>query len=340
MRKITKATLVFTGILFLAFLMGPKPTHDGVFVKPLPEVPAEMESLNAFVEAAEDQIPNIRPNSRSKIIFADSIPKKTPYSVVYFHGFTATSKEGDPFHLDVAKGLGANLYLPRFYNHGLQEEEPMLNFNLEAYLESAREALAIASRLGEKVIILATSNGATLALTLGDLPQVAAMGLYSPNIKIKDPRAFIATLPWGVYLLRAVFGGDYFYLGQMTPAKKEYWTWKVRLEAGIDFQYFLETAMTKTTFSKIKVPVYMGYYYKNDSLQDNTVRVEDMLVMFDQLGTPTALKKKQAFPEAADHVLTSYLSTNIYPEVTKATLDFLKHQLALPMVSKVILADE
>ena len=92
MRKITKATLVFTGILFLAFLMGPKPTHDGVFVKPLPEVPAEMESLNAFVEAAEDQIPNIRPNSRSKIIFADSIPKKTPYSVVYFNGFTATSK--------------------------------------------------------------------------------------------------------------------------------------------------------------------------------------------------------------------------------------------------------
>jgi hypothetical protein len=48
-----------------------------------------------------------------------------------------------------------------------------------------------------------------------------------------------------------------------------------------------------------------------------------MLKMFDQLGTPDTLKRKQAFPNAGDHVLTSYLTTNNYEEVTEATLDFL-----------------
>ena len=48
-----------------------------------------------------------------------------------------------------------------------------------------------------------------------------------------------------------------------------------------------------------------------------------MLKMYDQLGTPDSLKVKKAFPEAGAHVLTSYMTTQNYDVVTKASLAFL-----------------
>jgi len=54
-----------------------------------------------------------------------------------------------------------------------------------------------------------------------------------------------------------------------------------------------------------------------------------MLEMYDQLGTPEHLKLKKAFPEAGDHVLTSYLSTENYEAVTREVLEFLTDILTL-----------
>ena len=73
----------------------------------------------------------------------------------------------------------------------------------------------------------------------------------------------------------------------------------------------------------------MGYYYKNKEEQDDTVRVEDMIDMFGQLGTVDNQKKKVAFPEAKSHVITSYLSTTVYDKVAQETLSFLKEQLPI-----------
>ena len=74
----------------------------------------------------------------------------------------------------------------------------------------------------------------------------------------------------------------------------------------------------------IKIPVFMGYYFKNDSMQDKVVSVPAMLKMFDELGTSRELKVKKAFPDAGDHVITSYLSSNNYGQVTEAVQNFLK----------------
>ena len=71
----------------------------------------------------------------------------------------------------------------------------------------------------------------------------------------------------------------------------------------------------------------MGYYYKNDSLQDKVVSIPAMLKMFDELGTSRELKVKKAFPDAGDHVITSYLSSDNYGQVTVAVKDFLTKML-------------
>ena len=111
--------------------------------------------------------------------------------------------------------------------------------------------------------------------------------------------------------------------------KKRYWTTKARLEATTHMQKFLDIKMRKSAFQRIKIPVFLGYYYKNENLQDKVVSVAAMQKMFDQLGTPENLKVKKAFPNAGDHVITSYLSGDNYDKVTKETLSFLNKVLEL-----------
>jgi len=199
----------------------------------------------------------------------------------------------------------------------------MLNFNNEDFWQSGLEALAVAKQLGERIIVLGTSHGGALSLSLGDDPAIAALVLYGPNIEVFDPKAKLLSKPWGLQIARLVKGGKYHYMWKPSEEKLTYWTAKTRLEATTQMQKFLDVKMQSSTFKKVKAPVFLAYYYKNDSLQDKIVSVPAMLKMFDQLGTPEALKRKQAFPEAGDHVLTSYITTDNYDEVTEATLDFL-----------------
>lgn len=321
---------IFTALLFLGalYLMGPRverPELERIF----PEVPTDLNELAAWVNTNETSLGNVREGNASQIYFNDSIPQKTPYSVIYFHGFTAAPMEGAPVHRDLAKAIGANLYVPRLYGHGLEDEEPMLDFDNDKYWKSALEALQIGKHLGEKVILLATSHGGTLALSLGDDPDVVALALYSPNIAVFDPTSKILSKPWGLQIARLVKGGKYHYMYQPSEEKKLYWTTKVRLEALTHMQKFLDIQMRPKTFEKVKVPVFLGYYYKNDSLQDQVVSVPAMLKMFDQLGTPDSLKTKQAFPETGDHVMTSYITTSKYDQITQATLVFLQQHLGL-----------
>ena len=104
--------------------------------------------------------------------------------------------------------------------------------------------------------------------------------------------------------------------------KKKYWTTKSRIEALTQMQKFLDLKMRKSTFQKVNIPVFLGYYYKNDSIQDKVVSVPAMLKMFDQLGTPDSLKQKIAFPNIGDHVMTSSLSTEGYEEVANEAIRF------------------
>ena len=78
----------------------------------------------------------------------------------------------------------------------------------------------------------------------------------------------------------------------------------------------------------------MGYYYKNDSLQDHTVSVPAMLEMYDMLGTPEDKKVKQAFPETGGHVIGSYLVSKDLPAVRLATYQFLEGTLGIKPVSE------
>ena len=324
--KVLRGFAIFFLLLGALYLVGPRVETPELNESPV-SVPSDLMSLERWITEKENALGNVRSGNASQIIFNDSVPKKTKFSVLYLHGFTASGREGEPVHRDIAKALGANLYIPRLYGHGLEETEPMLGFNNEDFWESGKEALAVAKQLGEKVIVLGTSHGGSLSLSLATDPDIAALCLFGPNIAVYDPKAKLLSKPWGLQIARLVKGGNYHYMVTSNEEKKNYWTTKARLESLIHMQKFLDVKMRKATFKKVQAPVFLGYYYKNDSLQDQVVSVPAMLEMYDQLGTPQHLKQKKAFPEAGDHVLTSYLSTENYEAVTREVLQFLSDKL-------------
>ena len=321
MLKFFRVVAVVFLLLGAVYLVGPR-VETPQFSEEIPYVPKDLDSLQNWIQSKEQAQGNIRFDNESKLYFNDSIPQKTEYSVLYLHGFTASGKEGDPVHKMIAQAFNANLYVPRLYGHGLEEEEPMLTFNNDDFWESGKEAVEIAKRLGEKVILLGTSHGGALSLSLADDSKICALGLFGPNIKVFDSKAKLLSKPWGLQIARLVKGGNYHYMVTNNEEKKKYWTTKARLEATVQMQKFLDIKMRKSTFKKVSVPIFMGYYFKNDSLQDQVVSVPAMLKMFDQLGTPDSLKFKKAFPEINDHVLTSSLSTANYDEVAKEAIAF------------------
>lgn len=324
--KVLRGFAIFFLLLGALYLVGPRVETPELNESPV-SVPSDLMSLERWITEKENALGNVRSGNASQIIFNDSVPKKTKFSVLYLHGFTASGREGEPVHRDIAKALGANLYIPRLYGHGLEETEPMLGFNNEDFWESGKEALAVAKQLGEKVIVLGTSHGGALSLSLATDPDIAALCLFGPNIAVYDPKAKLLSKPWGLQIARLVKGGNYHHMVTSNEEKKNYWTTKARLESLIHMQKFLDVKMRKATFKRVQAPVFLGYYYKNDSLQDQVVSVPAMLEMYDQLGTPQHLKQKKAFPEAGDHVLTSYLSTENYEAVTREVLQFLSDKL-------------
>ena len=87
--------------------------------------------------------------------------------------------------------------------------------------------------------------------------------------------------------------------------------------------------MKRKTFEKVKAPLFAGYYYKDEAHQDQVVRVDAIIEMFDQLGTPGELKRKQAFPEAGNHIIGGELFSGSLEEVQQACFLFAEEILGL-----------
>ena len=305
--------------------MGPKIEKPIIF-KDLPKIKLSINEVKSWIHQKELKFINIKEGNESRIIFYDSVPKKTNLSIVYLHGFSGSSQDGYPVHINTAKKLKSNIYLPRLYAHGLNSDEPLLEYTGEKYLDSAREALAIGKIIGEKVILMCTSTGCSAALALAaNHPQVSALVMYAPNIRITHPLDFVATLPWGLYIVRLVEGGKYHYITNTWEDKEKFWTTKYRLEAPIEMQNLLETAMNEEVFRKVMVPTFSGFYYKNEVEQDNVVSVNAMRMMFKQLGTEDSLKLEIAFEDAGGHEIAYNIVNKNYLKVQKSTLKFLQN---------------
>jgi esterase/lipase len=249
---------------------------------------------------------------------------------VYLHGFSASQEEGNPVHRNIARQFGCNLYLARLSEHGIDTTDALMNMTATSLWESAKEAYAIGKQLGEKVILMGTSTGGTVALELAsNFDDVAGLVLYSPNIAINNPSAFLTNNPWGLQIARMVIGGKENVLKDRTDTYKKYWNHQYRLEAIVELQELLETTMIPSHFNKIKCPLLTLYYFKDDKNQDPVVKVSAMKEMFEAVGTPATLKRMIPIPGAGNHVLASPIQSNDIVSVEKETALFLEQIMKL-----------
>lgn len=321
--RILKRLFIITGILLIIYFLGPHPKTPQ-YQTQLPLIPATADSMDAYV-ASQEALHAIKPDNEARIVWAnDSVHQKTEYAIVYLHGFSASQEEGDPVHRHLARRFGANLYLARLSEHGIDTSDALLNMTATSLWESAKEAYAIGKQLGNKVILMGTSTGGTLALQLAaTYPDVAGLVLLSPNIAINDPNAWITNNPWGLHIARLVKGSKLNIIPNKTEEYKKYWNHEYRLEAVSELEELLETTMNKTTFEKINQPLLTLFYYKNESEQDPVVKVSAMKEMFETINTPAPLKKMIPIPNAGNHVLGSPIQSKDIVTVEKEASDFL-----------------
>lgn len=315
-------------ILAVVYMVGPNPKTP-LYNAVLPPVPTNPDALVEYVEDHE-AVHHIKPNNEARIVwFNDSLHTKTDYAIVYLHGFSASQEEGAPLHKNISKEFGCNLYLSRLAEHGIDTSTDLINITPEKYWESAKEALQIGKQLGNKVILMATSTGGTLALQLAaTYPQdVSALILMSPNIAINNDKAYLLNNPWGLQIARAVTGSDNVTAADERPIYKQYWNYSYPLEATIQLQELLETTMTPETFSKVKAPLLLLYYFKDEIHQDSVVSVPAMLDMYAQVATPDSLKVKKALPNTGNHVIGSYIKSGDLLHVYMAISEYMRQVL-------------
>jgi esterase/lipase len=218
--KASGIVLLIFGILVIVFLAGPRTKID-THLKTI-SLP---DDLDRYLTESEAQHPDIIPGTEKIIHWANPDKRKTPLSIIYLHGYSATRQESAPLSEHLAAKLGANLFYTRFTGHG-ETGEALARATINDFFNDSMEAMEIGKRLGEKVIVIGTSNGGVLATWLAmqaGQEQVLAYILMSPNFGLRDKTSVVATWPWAKQIVPLLAGPEYSWT-PTNPQHAKYWT--------------------------------------------------------------------------------------------------------------------
>jgi alpha-beta hydrolase superfamily lysophospholipase len=257
--------------------------------------------VDAYLEAREAQVLNIRDNSEKRVIWAGAVEVKTPVAVVYMHGFSASSQEIRPVPDDVAAALGANLIYTRFQGHG-RDNDAMGESTVKGWMADTVEALAIARRVGEKVLILSTSTGGTLTALALHEPElqkdVVGVVFVSPNFGVNNGAAAMLTLPAARYWLPLLVGKTRSFEPRNAAQARE-WSTTYPSTAVFPMAAAVKAAVAKD-YSSVKIPALFHY-----SKDDKVVRADQTLRISAQWGGPVTTVRPQlgAGDDPSKHVI-------------------------------------
>jgi alpha-beta hydrolase superfamily lysophospholipase len=165
-------------------LIGPTVAAD-LTVRPV-EVP-QAEGLEDWLAEAEAGVPDLRPEAAKQIVWAGAPGTRSDWVVVNLHGFSASREELRPLPDLVAERLGANLFLTRLAGHG-RDGAAMAEPQVADWVDDLAEAVAVGRALGDRVLLLGSSTGGTLAVLAAADPELsealAGVVLLSPNLRV------------------------------------------------------------------------------------------------------------------------------------------------------------
>lgn len=208
-KRLLKALALLVLVITVALVAGPRNSFGPATPTPRTAPPQDAAQLDAWLQSSEKTFTDMKPGTAKGISWASRAGERTPWSVVYLHGFSASRLETAPLPDTVAQALGANAFHTRLTGHGLDSVEAMGQATVQDWMADTAEALQIGKTLGDKVLVVGVSTGATLAAWAARSPQakdMAAMVFISPNFGPKDKRANLINGPWGQQIALALEG--------------------------------------------------------------------------------------------------------------------------------------
>jgi esterase/lipase len=265
----------------------------------LPAADSDAAALERWLAAREAAHPDIVPGAEKTLVWAHADRRRTPLAVIYLHGYTATRQEIAPLCDELATRLGANLFYTRLSGHG-RAPAAMGEVTGGDWLQDAAEALAIGRRIGERVLVVGTSTGGTLALWLAQQPgaeAIAAQVLVSPNLGPKDPKADLLAGPWGAQLQQRLIGEEYRWQ-PANPQQAKYWTWRYPARALVPMMALVKSVRA-SPLERIRTPTLVVY-----SPQDQVVSPQRIEEAFGRFTMPVRrLHRAPSSQDRAHHVL-------------------------------------
>ena len=315
---VVRVCLFLVVVLGLLWLVLPREPVDAVVQFNPASVGAD---LDAYLAGREAGVPDLIDGVEKRIVWARAQGERTPLSVLYLHGFSATSEEIRPVPDRVAEALGANLVFWRLAGHG-RGSAAMAEPRAGDWIKDTAEALAVARAAGEEVLIIATSTGGTLAAVAAADPVmsegIVGIVMVSPNFGLRHPAGRLLSLP-GVRWWGPIIAGEERGFQPVNEAQARYWTTRYPTVAAVPMAALVEYAKG-LEFGETTIPLLVLY-----SEDDQVVSPEAMRDVAGRWGGPVTLSPQQLGEgdDAFDHLIAGdIVSPGMTSSVVAEILDW------------------
>jgi len=213
----------------------------------------DLNDVEKQIKFDESSVPNLRTNIEKKIIWAEKSSQRTPLSIVFIHGFSATRVEMSPVIEKVAKALGANVFLTRLSGHG-QDGDALSNATFDDWISDTAEAINIGEVIGNEVILIGSSTGCSLIHSIIEKQTKVRSIIYvSPNFGPSSYKGHFLRLPGAKWFIPLILGREH----SFTPKNSEHercWTTRYPTKALFPVKDSV-IAASLANHSKIKLPI-------------------------------------------------------------------------------------
>lgn len=260
------------------------------------------DDLDGYLETREADFADIRKGQQKQIIWHGETGQKTPVSIVYVHGFSASLHEIRPVPDQIAQTLGANLYFTRLRGHG-RTGAAMAEAHAGDWMHDMAEAMEIGRRLGERVVVVTVSTGGTLATLAAADPvmsqDMAGLVLISPNFGMNAAGSFLLTWPFARQFVPLIAGQTRSWKAH-NDAQEAAWTTSYPIDPVFPLAALVKEA-NSAPVAKIDIPAFFIY-----SPEDQVIQASKAADVAARWGGPAEIWLPEPDPDGdpSKHVLT------------------------------------
>ena len=257
--------------------------------------------LDQYLKNNEYQFADLKKDVQKRIIWSGKKNTKTNISIVYIHGFSASSEEVRPLPDLIAKDIKANIFYTRLTGHGRSSNAMGLS-SISEWINDLHEAIEIGSMIGHQIILISTSTGGTLstvsALNKSFSKKILGYIFISPNFGINHQFADLISWPYSEYWLPLLIGKTR-NIKSRNDLDKKFWTLSYPTKALIPMARLVKK-INEQDFTSVKKPAL--FYF---SMEDKVVEPKKTLEFIKNWGgkSKTINVKMSKFDDKYSHVI-------------------------------------